>query len=241
MYNCAIVLAAGKGTRMKSDIPKVLHKVCGKEMINCVIDTLKASGIRDINLIVGNGADKVIENTKKKEVSYSMQEEQLGTGHAVKCAYEFLKDKKGTVLVVCGDTPLIRKEGISTLLNVHNKENNKITIVSSVVDNPTGYGRLVRNNGNVTKIVEHKDCSKEELLINEINSGMYCFDIKELLVSLEALDNNNSQGEYYLTDVVKIQGEKGHKIGSVIFDINDTIGVNSREDLEKAENILKNR
>ena len=209
MYNCALILAAGQGTRIKSDLPKVLHKVCGKEMVNHVIDTLRKAEINDINLIIGKGADLVKIKTENREVSYSLQDEQLGTGHAVKCAIDFLKDKEGTVAVLCGDAPLITEETIKRLFEEHSLNNNKATLLSSILDDASGYGRIIRNGDEVLKIVEHKDCNEEELKVREMNAGVYCFDIVSLLEALEKLSNNNSQGEYYLTDVIGILKEQG--------------------------------
>jgi bifunctional UDP-N-acetylglucosamine pyrophosphorylase/glucosamine-1-phosphate N-acetyltransferase len=241
MYKCALVLAAGQGKRIKSDLPKVLHKVCGKEMLKHVIDSIRNSGIDDINVIIGKGAELVKERTTDKNVSYSLQAEQLGTGHAVKCAENFLRGKKGVVAVFTGDTPLIKQSTIERLVNDHIKDNNSATILTAIVDDPTGYGRIVRDNNEVSKIVEHKDCTEEELKINEMNSGIYCFDIELLVEALDKLNNNNGQGEYYLTDVIEILKSKNKKVGAVITEFEETIGVNSRVQLAQAEEILRNR
>lgn len=241
MYKCAIILAAGQGTRIKSNIPKVLHKVCGKEMVNHVIDNMREAEIEDVNVIIGNGSELVKESTKDRNVSYSLQEEQLGTGHAVKCAKEFLQGKDGVVAVFTGDSPLTRVETIKKLVNEHIKKGNKATLLSAYVDDPTGYGRIIRDGEEVLKIVEHKDCNEEELKVNEMNAGMYCFDIKSLLSSLEELNNNNVQGEYYLTDVIEILKSKGEKVGALLTDYEDTLGVNSRAQLAEAERVLRKR
>lgn len=241
MYKCALVLAAGQGKRIKSDLPKVLHKVCGKEMLKHVIDSIRNSGIDDINVIIGKGAELVKERTSDDNVSYSLQAEQLGTGHAVKCAQEFLKGKKGVVAIFTGDTPLIKQSTVEKLVGDHMKNNNAATILTAKVEDPTGYGRIVRKNDQVLKIVEHKDCNEEELKITEMNSGIYCFDIELLLNALDKLNNNNEQGEYYLTDVIEILKSENKIIGAVITDYEETIGVNSRVQLAQAEEILKNR
>ncbi|NFT05853.1 bifunctional UDP-N-acetylglucosamine diphosphorylase/glucosamine-1-phosphate N-acetyltransferase GlmU [Clostridium botulinum] len=241
MYKCALVLAAGQGKRIKSDLPKVLHKVCGKEMVNHVIDTIRKAGIQDANIIIGKGAELVKERTEEKKVTYSLQSEQLGTGHAVQCASEFLKGKKGTVAVFAGDTPLIKESTIKNLFNTHIEAKNAATILTAIVDDPTGYGRIIRSGNEVLKIVEHKDCNEEELKVNEMNSAIYCFDIKLLYESLSKLSNNNEQGEYYLTDVIEILKSAGHNIGAVVTDFEETIGVNSRAQLAQAEEILKDR
>ena len=241
MYNCALILAAGQGTRIKSDLPKVLHKVCGKEMVNHVIDTLRKAEIEDVNVIVGKGAELVKEKTNSRNVSYSLQTEQLGTGHAVKSAIEFLSGKKGTVAVFCGDAPLITEETIGRLFKEHINKGNSTTLLTSILDDATGYGRIIRDGEEVLKIVEHKDCNEEELKVNEMNAGVYCFDIENLLSSLEKLSNNNAQGEYYLTDVIGIQKSEGKKVGAVVVDYEETIGVNSRRQLAEVEEILRNR
>ena len=241
MDKCAIILAAGQGTRIKSNIPKVLHKVCGKEMVNHVIDNMREAEIEDVNVIIGNGSELVKESTKDRNVSYSLQEEQLGTGHAVKCAKEFLQGKDGVVAVFTGDAPLTRIETIKKLVDEHIKKGNKATLLSAYVDDPTGYGRIIRYGEEVLKIVEHKDCNEEELKVNEMNAGMYCFDIKSLLSSLEELNNNNVQGEYYLTDVIGILKSKGEKVGALLTDYEDTLGVNSRAQLAEAERVLRKR
>ncbi|WP_315080621.1 bifunctional UDP-N-acetylglucosamine diphosphorylase/glucosamine-1-phosphate N-acetyltransferase GlmU [uncultured Clostridium sp.] len=241
MYKCALVLAAGQGKRIKSDLPKVLHKVCGKEMVNHVIDTIRKAGIQDANIIIGKGAELVKERTEEKNVTYSLQSEQLGTGHAVQCASEFLKGKKGTVAVFTGDTPLIKESTIKNLFNTHIEEKNVATILTAIVDDPTGYGRIIRRDNEVLRIVEHKDCNEEELKVNEMNSAIYCFDIELLYESLSKLSNNNEQGEYYLTDVIEILKSAGHNIGAVVTDLDETIGVNSRAQLAQAEEILKDR
>lgn len=241
MYKCAVILAAGQGKRIKSDLPKVLHKVCGKEMVNHVIDTMRKAEIDDVNVVIGKGAELVKEKTEAKNVSFAVQLEQLGTGHAVKCAIDFLKGKTGVVGVFAGDAPLIKAETIENLFNEHLEKGNKATLLTSLVEDPTGYGRIVRNGEEVVKIVEHKDCTDEELKINEMNAAIYCFDIEALLVSLNKLSNNNNQGEYYLTDVIGILKEEGEKVGAIVIDYEETIGVNSRVQLAEAEEILKNR
>ncbi|MGL5378796.1 bifunctional UDP-N-acetylglucosamine diphosphorylase/glucosamine-1-phosphate N-acetyltransferase GlmU [Clostridium sp.] len=241
MYKSALILAAGQGTRIKSDLPKVLHKVAGKEMVNHVIDTMRKANIDDVNVIIGKGAEKVEALTASRNVTYSLQAEQLGTGHAVKCAKDFLNGKKGTVGIFCGDAPLIKPETVERLFEEHISNKNSATLLTSIVEDPTGYGRVIRENNEVLKIVEHKDCNEKELKVNEMNAALYCFDIEELLESLEKLSNNNNQGEYYLTDVIGILKEKGSKVGAVVIDYEETIGVNSRTQLAEAEQILRKR
>ena len=241
MERYAIILAAGQGKRIKSNLPKVLHKACGKEMVNHVIDTMREAGIDDVNVIIGKGAKLVQDRTSSRNVTYSLQEEQLGTGHAVKCAKAFLDGKSGIVAIFTGDAPLIKASTVKKLIDIHIANNNCATLLTSIVENPTGYGRIVRNDNAVEKIVEHKDCSEDELNITEINAGMYCFDIKNLLDALGKLSNNNAQGEYYLTDVIEIFKSNGEKIGAMVTNFEETLGVNSRSELAVVENILRKR
>ena len=242
MYKCAIILAAGEGKRMKSVIPKVLHKVSGKEMVNHVIDIMRRSELEDVDVIVGKSAEEVKKATGSRNVNYSLQEKQLGTGHAVLCAKEFLENKKGVVAIFTGDAPLITEDTVKKLLTYHEAEGFKATILTSKVADPTGYGRIIRNSeGNVLKIVEHKDCDQDEIKVNEINSGMYCFDIEALLESLGQLNNNNAQGEYYITDVISILKKKQLLVGAIDVSFEETLGVNSRVELAQAEKVLKLR
>ena len=242
MYKCAIILAAGEGKRMKSSTSKVLHKVCGKEMVNHVIDIMRKSELEDVNVIVGKCAEQVKAATASREVSYSLQEKQLGTGHAVLCAEEFLKNKKGIVAIFTGDAPLIKEETVNKLMNFHTEGEFKATLLTSIIEDPAKYGRIMRNSkGEVERIVEFKDCNEEEAKVKEINAGMYAFDIQCLMNSLGKLNNNNAQGEYYLTDVIEIFKKENLKIGAMIMDFEETLGVNSRVELAMAEEILRNR
>lgn len=241
MGKYALILAAGEGKRMKSETSKVLHQVCGKEMVNHVIDIMRKSGFDDVNVIVGKSKEQVMEKTRNRNVSFSVQEEQLGTGHAVLCAKAFLTGKEGTVAIFTGDAPLIREETVKGLLETHEAGGFSATLLTSVIEDPTGYGRVKRTGEEVEKIIEHKDCTPEELLLKEINAGMYLFDVKELLEALGLLKNDNVQGEYYLTDVIEIMKNKGLKVGAVITEFDETLGVNSRSQLAEAEEILRKR
>lgn len=241
MGKYALILAAGEGKRMKSETSKVLHKVCGKEMVNHVIDIMREAGFEDVNVIVGRSKEQVMEKTSSRNVSYSVQEEQLGTGHAVLCAKEFLEGKEGTVAIFTGDAPLVRVETVSAMMESHEEGAYSATLLTSVIDDPTGYGRIKRTGTDVEKIIEHKDCSEEELNLKEINAGMYLFDAKELLNALALLKNDNAQGEYYLTDVIEIMKKNQLKVGAVITEFDETRGVNSRVQLAEAEAILRKR
>lgn len=241
MGKYALILAAGEGKRMKSETSKVLHKVCGKEMVNHVIDIMRNAGFEDVNVIVGRSKEQVMDKTSSRNVSYSVQEEQLGTGHAVLCAKEFLQDKEGTVAIFTGDAPLVREETVKKMLKSHEEGDYSATLLTSVIENPAGYGRIKRSGNDVEKIIEHKDCSEEELKLKEINAGMYLFDAKALQEALLLLKNDNAQGEYYLTDVIEIMKGKNLKVGAVITEFDETRGVNSRAQLAEAEAILRKR
>jgi bifunctional UDP-N-acetylglucosamine pyrophosphorylase/glucosamine-1-phosphate N-acetyltransferase len=227
---------------MKSKLPKVAHKVCGKEMVNHVVDNLRKAGIEDVNVVIGNEAKVIKDITKERNVYYSLQEEQLGTGHAVLCAKDFLEEKEGVVAIFTGDAPLITYETVEKLIQYHINGKYDATILTSIIDTPFGYGRIVRNTeGKVEKIVEHKDCNNEELSVKEINSGMYCFGISTLVDKLDKIKNNNSQGEYYLPDVIEIiKNEKG-SVGAVDVSFDEIIGVNSRIQLAEAEVIMRDK
>ena len=238
----AIVLAAGQGTRMKSDLYKVLHPVCGKPMVAHVIDNIIKLEAKRIVTIVGHGAEQV-EQTLGDKSEYAIQEEQLGTAHAVGQAESALGDLEGTTIVVCGDTPLIRSETMQALIAHHNKSGAKATILTAHADDPTGYGRIVRGeDGQVLRNVEHKDATEEEQLLTEINTGTYCFDNKSLFETLKKVTNNNAQGEYYLPDVIGILRAEGARVSAhVTNDFSETLGVNDRVVLSQAERVMRNR
>ncbi|SEF79442.1 bifunctional UDP-N-acetylglucosamine pyrophosphorylase / Glucosamine-1-phosphate N-acetyltransferase [Caloramator fervidus] len=241
MNNCyGIILAAGEGKRMKSNLPKVLHKVCGKAMVEHVINALH-SVVDDYTIVVGHGADKV-KGYLGDKFKFSYQDKQLGTGHAVMCAEEFLKGKRGTVIILAGDTPLVTSKTISEVFQYHIKKGYSATVITGVVENPKGYGRIVRDSeGNLERIVEDKDANELEKQIKEVNSGAYCFDIEDLLNALKRLNNNNAQGEYYLTDVIEILKNDGKKVGAYVTDFEEFTGVNSRSQLYQASVIMRNR
>mgnify|MGYP001943984782 CR=1 FL=1 len=238
----AVVLAAGMGSRMKSKLYKVLHPVCGKPMVQHVIDQLKQLDLNQIITVVGFGAEKVKEQLKD-QTSYVLQEEQLGTGHAVQMAEPHLGHKKGTTIVVCGDTPLLTADTLKQLMEFHEKEQAKATVLTALLEDPSGYGRIIRNpQGEVEKIVEHKDASDEEKLVNEINTGVYCFDNELLFNALKQVNNDNAQGEYYLPDVLAIAKENNEKVAAfTTMDFEETIGVNDRVALAMAEKIMRRR
>ena len=238
----ALVLAAGKGTRMKSEKSKLVHKIYGKELVKRVVETAKKSGVDEVITVVGYKKEQV-QLVLGDSVKYAYQEEMLGTGHAVLQAEEYLKDKTGKVVVLCGDVPILRVETIKNLINksIQNKE--YATVLTAIYSNPTGYGRIVRDiGGNIKGIVEEKDATEEQKKIQEINAGIYCFDIQELLQALKQIEPNNSQKEYYLTDVIKLMNEKGLKTGAVIVEDNtEILGVNDKMQLELLTKVLKLR
>ena len=237
-----IVVAAGKGSRMKSKKSKLVHKIYGKELAKRVTELAKRIGSDEVIAVVGHLREQV-KDVLGDTVSYAYQEELLGTGHAVMQAEEYLKGKSGKVLVLNGDVPIIRPETLKNLLEKSIKNKEYATLLTAEYENPTGYGRIIRDEGgSVKEIVEEKDANIFQKEIKEINSGIYCFDIKELLLALKKLNNNNAQGEYYLTDVIKIMNEKGLKTGAVTVEDNtEILGVNDRKQLEFLTQVLKER
>ncbi|MBP3597193.1 MAG: NTP transferase domain-containing protein [Clostridia bacterium] len=237
-----IIVAAGKGSRMKSKKSKVVHKIYGKELVKRVTELAKKIGSDEVIAVVGHLREQVQE-VLGDTVSYAYQEELLGTGHAVMQAEEFLKGKSGKVLVLNGDVPIIRPETLRNLLEKSIKNKEYATLLTAEYENPTGYGRIIRDEGgSVKEIVEEKDADVFQKEIREINSGIYCFDIKELLLALKKINNKNAQGEYYLTDVIKIMNEKGLKTGAVTVEDNtEILGVNDRTQLEFLTQVLKER
>lgn len=238
----AVVLAAGQGTRMKSDLYKVLHPVCGKPMVEHVIDHIHGLGADRIVTVVGHGAEAV-EETLGKKSEYVLQQEQLGTAHAVQQAEGLLGALEGTTLVVCGDTPLIRSETMEALVAHHKATGAKATILTANADDPTGYGRIIRgDDGQVLRNVEQKDATAEEQKVTEINTGTYCFDNRALFETLKKVKNDNAQGEYYLPDVVGIlQSENARVSAFVTEDFSETLGVNDRVVLAEAESVMRRR
>ncbi|MBQ2343644.1 MAG: NTP transferase domain-containing protein [Acidaminococcaceae bacterium] len=238
----AVILAAGKGTRMKSKLPKVLHKVGGHPMLEHVMDAAEAAGCRDNVVVIGHGAELVRELVGSR-ARIALQAEQLGTGHAVLQAADTLKDFTGTVMILCGDTPLLEAEELKKFYAEHVKSGAAATVMSAMMEDPFGYGRILRDaNGDVAGIVEQKDASEEQKLIKEINTGNYCVEAPLLFEVLRTLGNNNAQGEYYLTDVLAKLRAMGKKVGGVITADSEMImGVNSRRQLAEAESVMRRR
>ncbi|WIL34483.1 bifunctional UDP-N-acetylglucosamine diphosphorylase/glucosamine-1-phosphate N-acetyltransferase GlmU [Bacillus stercoris] len=238
----AVVLAAGQGTRMKSKLYKVLHPVCGKPMVEHVVDEALKLSLSKLVTIVGHGAEEVKKQLGDKS-EYALQAEQLGTAHAVKQAQPFLADEKGVTIVICGDTPLLTAETMEEMLKEHTQREAKATILTAVAEDPTGYGRIIRSqNGAVQKIVEHKDASEEDRLVTEINTGTYCFDNEALFRAIDQVSNDNAQGEYYLPDVIEILKNEGETVAAYqTGNFQETLGVNDRVALSQAEQFMKER
>lgn len=237
-----IVLAAGKGTRMKSKLYKVLHQVSGKAMVDHVLTQVEAIKPKEIVTVVGHGSEKVEELLKDRS-KYALQSEQLGTAHAVLMAEDLLKNKKGMTLIINGDTPLFTAETLDNLFKFHEEQQAQATILTAKAPNPFGYGRIIRGeNGQVVKIVEQKDASKQEELVNEINTGVYCFDNQTLFQRLHEVGNDNAQGEFYLPDVIEIIRKVGGKISAYqMQDLSESLGVNDRVALANAEKQMRKR
>lgn len=230
------------GTRMKSDMPKVVHKVCGKELVKWVIDASHEAGADEVVAVIGHKAD-MVKPVIGENAKIAIQAEQLGTGHAVMQAAEYIKKAKGSVVVLNGDTPLIKAETIKKTIDYHVSNGNSATVITAEFEDATGYGRIVRGeDGSVLRIVEQKDASDEEKKIKEINSGMYVFNGADLAEALDKLTPNNAQGEYYITDTLEILRGAGKKIGGYTIEDNDEIrGINNRIQLSEAETIMQRR
>ena len=235
-----VIMAAGKGTRMNSNKSKLVHKIYGKELVKRVAEVAKEIGSDEIVTVVGYLKEQ-IEEVLGDSVKYAYQEELLGTGHAMMQAAKYLENKKGKVVILYGDVPIIRKETLENLITKSIKNKEYATLLTAMYENPTGYGRIIRDEGgNIKAIVEEKDANMFEREIKEINSGIYCFDIEELLAAIKLLKPNNSGGEYYLTDVIRIMNEKGLKTGAVIVEDNtEILGVNDRAQLELLTRVLR--
>ena len=229
----AIILAAGEGSRMKSKKPKVLHEILNKSMVDYVIETAKGCGAEDVCVVVGHKAEEVKAGIRAEGISFALQAEQKGTGHAVMMAGDFI-DESSDMLILYGDTPLITGETLTKLVEVHRTEGHSVTVVSSKIEDPTGYGRIMRDDhGGFERIVEHKDATDTQRMINEINTGIYIFNGRELKESLGKLNNNNAQGEYYLTDCLELILKAGGKVEAVVEQYNRSLSEWERQVIEK--------
>ncbi|MBQ3101417.1 bifunctional N-acetylglucosamine-1-phosphate uridyltransferase/glucosamine-1-phosphate acetyltransferase [bacterium] len=237
----AVVLAAGKGTRMKSSTPKVLHEIFNIPLLGWVLRSL---GDIESVVVTGSGREQVEAYLADKNVKTAYQAEQLGTGHALSCALSQIpEDFGGNILVLCGDTPLITNETLISFIKYHNREESPLSVMTSILDNPQGYGRIVRDSfGCIKKIVEQKDCTTDEAEINEINTGVYLLNYRLIAPLLSKIKNNNNQGEYYLTDIISLAVE--HKLKPCAYCIKnfeEVFGVNSKQDLAAAFKIMNSR
>ena len=245
----AIILAAGLGKLMKSDTPKVLHPVAGRPMLFYPVQVIKNLGLKKAIIIVGHKAEKVMEildselRTPNSELKFVKQEPQLGTGHAVLCAENVLKAWKGDILILSGDVPLITKQTILGLLDLHAKKKAAISFISTVIADPSGYGRVLRDeNNSVKRIVEDKDSSIEEKAINEINTGIYCINAQFLFSGLKNIKRENAQGEYYLPDLIEMAAKAKQKVACLTH-INpaEVMGINNRIELAQANGVMRER
>ena len=236
----AVILAAGRGTRMKSEIPKVLHMVLGRPIIGYVLDSVRNAGIRDIITVTGYGND-ILKKFLKDETRVVVQKELLGSGDAVGTAKKDLRGYSGDILVICGDTPLIKAKTIKELIDKHRNSNASLTVLTAVLKDPTGYGRIERDgNKSVVRIVEEERASLYDEVINEVNVGTYCFNAEDLFVSLAGVKPDNKKKEFFLTDTVEILRKHGKLVESVkMKDPSEMICINTRKDLAEATRILK--
>ena len=238
----AVILAAGAGTRMKSDRPKVLHEVMGRSMVSHVISQVRRAGADSITAVIGHGADVVRKALSGENVTFAVQEEQLGTGHAVMQALDRIPGT-GDVFILCGDTPLITAETLTAFAEYHAAQEAVLTVLTAEYEDPTGYGRILRDpDGGLQCIVEQKDASEEEKLVREVNAGMYCVDAAFLRETLPKISNENAQHEYYLTDLVELAVSAGQKTAAFcVDDPEEIMGVNNRVQLAAAAKVMQRR
>lgn len=240
----ALVLAAGKGTRMRSDLAKVLYPIEGRPLIHLVIDAVEEAGFARTVVIVGHQHERVRETLRGRRVEFALQAEQLGTGHAVLCAAPLLDGFTGDVAVLAGDAPLIRGETLRQMMAHHREVSATVTVLTALLDDPSGYGRVVRDAAGrkVVAIVEDKDCTAEQRRITEINSSMYAFSYPFLSGALGRIENRNRQGEYYLTDTVALAFAEGRAVeGIVVEDPAEVSGINTPDQLESARLVMRGR
>jgi len=234
------IMAAGKGTRMKSDLPKVLHKLNDRAMIHYVLDTARKINADPIVMIVGHQKELLQDELKDAQVRFTAQEPQLGTGHAVMCALKQAEDCSGAVLILSGDVPLITSQALSKLFEQHRNTGAAATVLTAIAENPHGYGRVVRQaSGNLDAIVEERDANDEIRKIREINSGIYIFAIEDLRRVLPKISDDNDQKEYYLTDAVRILTDEGKFVGAAQGSIKEVMGINTVDELEEASRLIQ--
>ena len=240
----AIILAAGVSSRMNTRLPKVLHEVCGRPMLAYVLDACRQADVSRIYVVIGYGAEQIKTCfSDAEDIEWIVQEEQKGTGHAVLCCKERLSDFHGETLVLCGDGPLIREQTLKTVIEKHRTERSATTLATAILEDPAGYGRIWRDEyGNIQGIVEHNDCTKEQLAIKEVNPSYYLFDNQILFNALAEIEPDNVKNEYYLTDALSIILAQGHKVVAVTaVRSEEAMGVNSRQELSAAGKIMQHR
>jgi len=240
----AIILAAGRSTRMKTDRPKVMHEVCGRPMLSHVLSACRAAGIRRFHIVVGFGKQVIIQAFNGEEgVSFVEQREQKGTGHAVSVCAEGLKDFTGDVVVLAGDMPMVRSETLLALIQSHRAACSAASLATTVLDDPSSYGRIIRNaDGAFDRIVEHRDCTVDQLKVCEVNPSYYCFDAPTLFEALPKIQPNNAKGEYYITDVLEVIRKDGKTVrASTSVPAVDAVGINSRADLAEVSRLMQRR
>jgi len=238
----AVILAAGQGTRMKSDLPKVLHRVAGKAMLAYVVETALALQASPIIPVVGHGADEVRDAMSNQDLRFALQAEQLGTGHALLCAEQALNGFSGDLLLLCGDVPLLQKKTLQALIDHHRQHAACVTILTADMDNPTGYGRIIRGAEGVDRIVEEKDATNSERQVREINTGIYLFRAPQVFSLLRDVDKCNAQGEYYLTDVVAAARQAGERVEALLIDdAEEAMGINDQVQLAESGGIMRQR
>jgi len=237
-----IILAAGLGTRMRSSLPKALHSLAGKPLVQHVLDAVYAMGpVRPV-LVVGHKEDMVRKAVERYTMDIVYQERQLGTGHAVRQAADAIAQAEGPVMVLCADTPLLRPATLASLAEAHVRAKAAVTVMTAKVDDPEGYGRIIRGRSGILRIVEEKDATKSQKKVREINTGIYCFEKKFLLAALGGIKNKNAQGEYYLPDTIALARKEKRKVAAVLCqDPDEAMGINSRFDLSQAEGIMRIR
>jgi UDP-N-acetylglucosamine diphosphorylase/glucosamine-1-phosphate N-acetyltransferase len=238
-----IILAAGKGTRMKSDLAKVLHPIGGIPMLSYTIAAARAAGSRRIIAVIGHQSERIREIFQERDLIFVEQKELLGTGHAVLQAKNAFSEKNENIIILCGDVPLIRPKTLKALYEKKERDRATVVVLTTIVENPTGYGRvLTAADGRVTRIVEEKDASSDEKRVREINTGIYCVESRFLFTAVSRLENKNAQQEYYLTDIMEIACKDGIRATSLtVSDPREVMGINTLEELQQAEIILKSR
>ena len=237
----AVVLAAGKGTRLRSTLPKVLYPLCGRPMLEHILVQLRALSLTQILVVVGDRAEVVKERFSEWPVEWVFQEQQLGTGHAVRMSEPWLREKTGSVLVLYGDGPLITAARLRELLQARERSGAALALITSRLDNPAGYGRVIRSPGKPLRIVEEKDATPEQKEIREANPGYYCFNLPLLFAALGQLSDDNAQGEYLLTDTVEVLSRAGEAVVTIEAPLEEILGVNDRSEIDRAERILRRR